>query len=121
MSLRDIAREKQVFSRLMEGREKLDTKDLIGEELHLSAVEVLTPYNKEPYMVCVVEEYPDNFFFAGSVLQDIIYALIGEVGSVADLNDELEAEPLGIKLESRQAKTANKTGRRCTYTAVIIL
>ena len=121
MSLRDIAREKQTFSQLMEGRGKLDTKDLIGEELHLSAVEILTPYNKEPYMVCVVTEYPENFFFAGSVLQDIIYALMEEVGGIEVVNEELAAEPLGLKLESRQAKTPNKTGRKCTYTAVTIL
>lgn len=110
-------------SGIMEGREKVPTEELIGKEISLDKVEFMSRANySESYYICSYVENPNGFFYSGSVLNEILTSLCQALpNGLDDLNAELAANPLKIILETRTAKTPNKTGRICSYTAVKIV
>lgn len=93
-SLRDKLKEKHGgLSPLITGREKISTADVTGaERLTLSLVHLIVSNDGAPFAVIVFSEFPNNFYFSGAVLTDIIsdvYALLGaEVGEVLDITSE---------------------------------
>lgn len=93
-SLRDKLKEKHGgLSPLITGREKLSTSDVMcSERLTLSLVHLIVTNDGAPFAVIVFSEFPNNFYFSGAVLTDIIsdvYGLLGaEVGEVLDITSE---------------------------------
>lgn len=121
MNLREFAKMQKMISPLMDGREKIDTKDVIGQELTLIDFDLVTPATAKPYAVCVFAEYPDKFLFAGTVMTDLLFKIADEYG-------DRYAEELGavgglkIRLKTVKAKTKNPENNMCNnYTDVEIL
>jgi hypothetical protein len=114
----DFARNLTILSPLMTNRDKLETKDVIGEELTLTEYDIVNS-GKNTYGVCVFAEYPDKFLFAGTVLTDLLCSLQQEFGDEG--RADLKENGLKLKLSTQTAKKANDSGMKSNYTAVEIL
>lgn len=110
-----------VRSPLFENREKIATKDIIGEELHLIACDIIDD-PKKPYAVCVFAEHPNNFVFAGTVLTNLIVGLLEQFEDITALSEALSNEPLKMKMFVDTAKKPNnETGFPNNYTNIELL
>lgn len=111
--LANIAREAAGGSRLMQGREKLVTEDIINEALTLRDCDKVSSIDADgivnDYYVVVFDEYPDNYYSGGQQLTKICAAI-----EANGLKNELNAN--GLKIELTRKKTA--AGRR--FTAVTV-
>lgn len=69
-----LSRLKQLTSKgiaLQEGKENIKVKTLLDTPLTLADYGFLTdPKTNEEYVAIVVHEYPNNFFYGGSVVTD---------------------------------------------------
>lgn len=110
MTLKELVQKKLTVSELMNGREKLETRDVKYKELTLVDFDIVSDANGKPYCVYVVAEYPDNFIFSGTVLTDMC---IGIAEAFPDTyREELKKEPIKFKLTDRRSKN------NMTYTMV---
>ena len=106
-SLRERAKEFSVQLPFMEGREKGETRELIG------TVNTITEYGFLPndkggqYVVFIVKERSDKFYFGGLVLTDQLAQLEAE-GYHEVINDE------GLPMLMTEKRSKNKM----TYTHV---
>lgn len=109
MTLAERARALKNVSMLMEGRTKLNTRDVIGEKLTISAADIVGPRGSDgAYAVVVFREYPDKFLFGGMVLTQLILDLKVQLDAEGlDLNEELEkpGEAVVIKMTTKQGKS----------------
>ena len=69
-SLRERAREFSVQLPLMEGREKGDTSELLGNISTINDYGFLPNENGEAYACFIVDERPGKFYFGGTVMTD---------------------------------------------------
>ena len=69
-SLKDRAKEFSVQLPFMEGREKGDSKDLIGQVSTIVDYGFLKGDTGHDYVVFIVKERKDKFYFGGQVLTD---------------------------------------------------
>lgn len=117
MTLKDRARKMREISYLMEGKEKLETKDVIGEVLTIDDYDIIGRSSEQPYAIIVFREYPDSFLFAGMVLTSLLLDLEADVeADNLTLHDELQKEKFQIKLTNKRAKNSHRT-----YTDVEVL
>lgn len=86
-SLRDRAREFSVSLPFMEGREKGETKDLIGTINTINEYGFLPNEKGGQFAVFTVKERPQHFFFGGMVITDQLAQLEAE-GYHEAINDE---------------------------------
>ena len=112
-TLANIAREAAGGSRLMQGREKIATEDIINETLTLRDCDKVSAIDADgtvsEYYVVVFDEYPDNYYSGGQQLTKICTAI-----EANGLINELNAN--GLKIELTRKKTA--AGRRFTAVAI---
>lgn len=93
-SLRDQLKARHGgLSPLITGREKISTAEVTGaDRLTLGHIHLIVSNDGAPFAVVVFKEFPNNFYFSGAILTDIIsdiYALLNtEVGEVLDVGDE---------------------------------
>lgn len=99
-SLRERAKE---FSALglpfMEGREKGETDELIGQETTICDYGFLPNENGEAYSVFIVKERSSKFYFGGEVLTDRLTQLEKE-----GYHDAIVAEGLPILMTKKKSK-----------------
>ena len=99
-SLRERAKE---FSSLglpfMEGREKGETDELLGQESTICDYGFLPNDKGEPYAVFIVKERSDKFYFGGEVLTDRLTQLENE-----GYGDAVRTEGLPILMTKKKSK-----------------
>ncbi len=124
MTLKERAMKAKTLSEVMDGRTKLETKDVVGQELTVIDVDVIHPAEGRDYCVVVFDEYPDKFLFGGAVLTSIIQNLIHTCGDsrdqfLAELNDE---GGLKIRMVTKKSKNVDPGTRMpLQYTDVEII
>ena len=102
-SLKERAREFSVSLPFMEGREKGDTKDLIG------LVSTITEYGFLPndkggrFAVFTVQERPKQFYFGGMVITDQLEQLDAE-----GYHDAIVNEGLPMLMTEKKSKSGMK-------------
>lgn len=106
-SLRERAKDFSVQLPFMEGREKGETSDLIGQISTISDYGFLTGDKGTDYVVFITKERSNTFYFGGQVLTDQLAQLEAE-----GYRDEIIAEGLPMLLTEKKSK--NKR----SYTAV---
>lgn len=74
-SLRDRAKEFAVSLPFMEGREKAESKELLGAIYTIADYGFLTNDKGEPYAAFIVKEDSKKFFFGGMVITDQLMQL----------------------------------------------
>lgn len=98
-SLRERAREFSVQLPLMEGREKGDTSELLGQVSTINEYGFLPNENGEAYAVFTVKERPTKFYFGGTVLTDRLSRLEAE-----GYHEAIVEEGLPILMTEKKSK-----------------
>jgi hypothetical protein len=88
MSLREQVKKLQVTLPFMEGKEKGDFKRLLNTKVTIREYGFLTDDKDKPYVVFVVDEDPQNFYFGGMVLTDNLMTLDATEGCREQINTE---------------------------------
>lgn len=112
MTIKEYIEKKNRTAKLIKGKAKIETSDVIGKEITLIGYGFMTDNGKE-YAVVTLKEFPDNFLFCGKVLTDEIRKLEEEFGN--DLNDILASGEVRIILNTQNSKNNRK------YTSVDFL
>lgn len=111
MTLAEKLRERtQAGSPIMQGRTKLSTSDIIENKLTLEAADIITNADGV-YAVVTFREFPENFYFGGKVLTDMIIELY-------DLLNAERGKPLEIPIDDpitiTPTTSRSKSGRLYT-------
>lgn len=127
MDFKKIALDATTMSELMNGRDKMDTEELIKKYPDGVTIDFIDNVSMsqedgeaENVWIFVTEEQPDKFTFAGFVLAKIFNNILSEFeGDYAEMietyNSALKEDKLRVKLE--RAKT--KTKREITKVTVL--
>lgn len=117
MDFKKIALDATTMSELMNGRDKMDTEELIKKYPNgvtidfIDNVDMQQEDGEENVWIFVTEEQPNKFTFAGFVLAKIFNNILAEFeGDYAEMietyNSALKEDKLRVKLE--RAKTKSK-------------
>lgn len=126
MDFKKIALDATTMSEIMNGRDKMDTEELIKKYPEGVTIDFIDNVNmqqedgEENVWIFVTEEQPNKFTFAGFVLAKIFNNILAEFeGDYAEMietyNSALKEDKLRVKLE--RAKT--KAKREITKVAVL--
>jgi hypothetical protein len=117
MDFKKIALDATTMSEFMNGRDKMDTEELIKKYPDGVTIDFIDNVNmqqedgEENVWIFVTEEQPNKFTFAGFVLAKIFNNILAEFeGDYAEMietyNSSLKEDKLRVKLE--RAKTKSK-------------
>ena len=98
-SLRERAKEFDVRLPFMEGRDKGDTKELLGQDSTIIEYGFLPNEAGEVYVVFIVKERPGKFYFGGTVLTDRLVKLDADGYHEAIVN-----EGLPVRMNEKKSK-----------------
>lgn len=98
-SLKDRAKEFSVSLPFMEGRDKGDAKEIVGQVTTIADYGFLTGEEGHDYVVFIVKERTDKFFFGGTVLTDQLQQLEAE-----GYHDTIVSEGLPMLLTEKKSK-----------------
>lgn len=127
MDFKKIALDATTMSELMNGRDKMDTEELIKKYPEGVTIDFIDNVNMsqedgeaENVWIFVTEEQPDKFTFGGFVLTKIFNNILVEFegdydAMIEEYNSSLKEDKLRVKLE--RAKT--KTKREITKVTVL--
>lgn len=102
-SLKDRAKEFSVRLPFMEGRDKGETKELLGMVNTIVDYGFLPNENGEVYACFITKEHTKSFYFGGTVLTDRLTQLEAE-----GYHDEIVAEGLPVLMTEKKSKN-NRT------------
>lgn len=108
-NLRDVAKQVTTLSVLMEGREKIETGDLIKkypDGIAVNAVDIIET-SEARYCTITFEEDKKKFYNGGLVMTKIADAWL-QCGTLDEVNAELAKNPVKMKLSEGKTKTGNK-------------
>lgn len=117
MDFKKIALDATTMSEIMNGRDKMDTEELIKKYPEGVTIDFIDNVNmqqedgEENVWIFVTEEQPNKFTFAGFVLAKIFNNILAEfegdyAGMIETYNSALKEDKLRVKLE--RAKTKSK-------------
>lgn len=108
MNIRDIAIKATTIAEIMEGREKLETKDIIRnypQGVHICAAEPVTLQDGSDFWAFIIKEEPDKFAFSGFILNKIFNKILDYCeGDISAMNDELAKQNLAVRLYDGKTK-----------------
>lgn len=102
-SLKDRAKEFNVQLPFMEGREKGETKELIGTVNTICDFGFLPNEDGEMYVSFIVKERPSKFYFGGTVLTDRMLRLDEE-----GYHDDVVEEGLPMLMTEKKSRKSNR-------------
>ncbi len=115
-SLRNVAQEVLTLSPLMTGREKVSTKEIVGQVLTIVAFDFVNATDGKQYPILNFAELPDKFYSGGTLLNKICSAWVEEMGSIEAANEELEGI-MGVQV--RISETRTRTGNNLVSVEVL--
>lgn len=98
-SLRERAKEFDVRLPFMEGRDKGDTKELLGQDSTITEYGFLPNEAGEVYAVFIVKERSDKFYFGGTVMTDRLLKLEQE-----GYHEAIVAEGLPVRMSEKKSR-----------------
>lgn len=98
-SLKDRAREFTVQLPFMDGREKGDSKELVGQVSTIRDFGFLKGDDDREYAVFIVDERSKTFYFGGTVLTDQLMQLEAE-----GYHEEIASEGLPMLMTEKKSK-----------------
>ena len=107
-SLKERVMELGTVVELAAGREKGETKDLLGEVVTINNVEVIE-MNDNTFVAFTVAEDKKKFYFGGMVLSNDLITLLNE-----GYGDVIKKEGIKITLNEEKSKN-NRTYTKVTY------
>lgn len=127
-NFKQAAQEATLLSAVMVGREKLDTEEILNQELTIIEFGFAPKFDKDgralvdengeadTFGVVVFEEYPNKYYSVGAVFTKVCKAWAAPFATTADASEALRAEG-GVKVKF----TSSKTKKGNNLTAVEIL
>lgn len=109
-SLKERAKEFDVQLPFMDGRDKGDASELLGQISTITDYGFLPNDAGEPYAVFIVKERPTKFYFGGAVLTARLSDLDAE-----GYHDAIVEEGLPMLLTEQKAKKSNRTYTNVTF------
>lgn len=110
-----LARKTTTLSPIMEGRTKMETRDIIAkypQGITVYAFDMINSSAEETYPVFLFKEEQDKFAFGGAVFKSIVESWIHQFdGSIDDCSSALGASG-GVKMIFKTSVTKN--GRSIT-------
>lgn len=103
-SLKERAKAFDVQLPFMEGREKGETSELLGQVSTITDYGFIPNEAGEPYVVFIVKERSNKFYFGGSVLTARMSELENE-----GYHDAIVEEGLPMLLTTEKAKSSKRT------------
>lgn len=97
-SLKDRAKEFSVQLPFMDGREKGDVKELVGQDITITDYGFLSGDDGD-YAVFITAQHAKKFFFGGQVLTDQLQQLEAE-----GYHEEIVAEGLPTRMTEKKSK-----------------
>lgn len=94
----------------MNDRDRGDINDLVNKDLHIEDYGYIRG-KKGEYAVIAFREYPNNFYFGGMVLTDILHRIDKD-----DMKEQLLGEIL--RLSMKEAKDPDRDGNKYQYMVV---
>ena len=120
-NLRNAAKKVTTFSDLMANRQKIDTADIVGEELTIRDFDMVNDNKGKPFIIYIMDEYENSFAFGGQVLTNMFAELIQQYG-LEDVRKEVQENGLKVRLSTVQSKAKNaENGMYNSYTKVEVL
>lgn len=126
---RKIAQDSTVLCQLMSGREKLDTQDVIGKKLTITAFDFAPKFDKngqpivdestglvDQYAVITFKEMPDKYYNCGIVFTKVCKAWMDGYDTPAEASEDLAGEG-GVMVEFIATKT--KAGNNLVSVEII--
>ena len=98
-SLRERAKEFDVRLPLMDGKEKGETTELLGQVSTINEFGFLPNENGEAFAVFTVQERPTRFYFGGKVITDRLLQLEEE-----GYHEAIVTEGLPVLMEEKKSK-----------------
>lgn len=102
-SLRDRAKEMSAQLPLMDGRDKGETSELLGQISTITDYGFLPNEAGEPYAVFIVKERANKFYFGGAVLTARLTDLDAE-----GYHDDIVKEGLPVLFTEAKGKKSNR-------------
>lgn len=103
-SLKERAKAFDVQLPFMEGRDKGETKELLGQVSTICEYGFIPNDAGEPYVVFITKERANKFYFGGAVLTARMIELENE-----GYHDAIVAEGLPVLLTEEKSKKSNRT------------
>lgn len=113
MKLSDIKKNFGSLSKKYNLKEmkKLETSDLVGQEVTIEDGEIVGSDGKE-FCIVTFKEYPGAYYFGGMVLTDLVRSILTD----PEAYDDLQHDGMPIKLTIEKSKENHRN-----YTSVDIL
>ncbi len=103
MTLAEFVKSRQTLSPLMEGREKLETKDIKDKEITITDFDIFN-FRGRPAGVFITAEHPDKFTFSGQVITSIFEDIINAYGE-DNYKAELAKGEFKCKLTTKKSES----------------
>ena len=121
-NFKSAARKELSLSPLMEGREKLETDELLGKTATVIAFDFITTVDpkdgkEKTYPVVNFEEYPHHFYLGGALLSKVFQVWASEFDGDFEECSAALAEEGGVKFSFTKTKT--RTGNNITKIEVV--
>lgn len=115
--LKEMLKSMEIMSPLMEDKIRVETAEVADKPVTIVGVDFVEGNNGE-FSIILLEEYPDNFLFGGSVVTDRLKKLSNSLGGVDELNMAIDKEGgIPVVFVSVKAKVkSSKNGMYNTYT-----
>ena len=89
MSLADVkGNYSHKDSILNDSMEQLKTADVVGKELTINNVDIITKKDGTRLSVFTFTEYPDSFYFGGKILTELAETLIADDAALLEIKDK---------------------------------
>lgn len=120
-NLRELAVEATTLSELMDGREKIETEEIIRKYPKGITITAIDSYNAmntddetgeistEEIFIYTFEEDKDKFAFAGYVLKKMFKRWLEELGDFDTVNEELSYGNFAVQLSKKKTKDGKKS------------
>lgn len=127
-NFKQVAQENTLLSAIMAGKDKLETDDVLDQELTIVGFDFAPKFDQhgntvvdengevDTFGVVVFSEYPDKYYCVGAVFTKVCHAWAAGFKSPKEASDALAAEG-GVKVKF----SASKTRKGNNLTAVEIL
>ena len=107
-TLKERVQELGTVVELAKGREKGETKDLLGEVITINNVEIVE-MDDDTFIAFTVAEDKKKFYFGGKVLSNDLITLLNE-----GYGDAIRKEGIKVTLNEEKSKN-NRTYTKVTY------
>lgn len=129
MDFKKVAQQSTLLSPIMVGKNKLETEEIIDQELTIVAFDFAPKFDKngkpitdpetgevDTFGVVVFSEHPEMYYCVGAVFTKVCKAWAAEFDSTEKASEALSAEG-GVKVIFRHSKT--KSGNNLTSVEIL--